>query len=151
MQVLRFSEVEMLPDKVPKGVLIMKVPRLSASISEDSFGFVALVRKTSGSKIEMFKLYDEKVTLPYLFNEKLKIAKIDDERDDVPDFLRAVISTDGGMTQMKALQNIDLLKEKKRKNIDQVKFAEKTSGVQQPADGGDLHPRERHHVRRVTL
>ena len=99
----------------------------------------------------MFKLYDEKVTLPYLSKERFKIAKIDDERDDVPDFLHAVISTDGGMTQMKALQNIDSLKEKKRKNIDQVKFAKKTSGVQQPADVGDLHPRERHHARRVTL
>ena len=61
------------------------------------------------------------------------------------------ISTNGNMPQMKALQNIDSLKEKKRKNIDQVKFAKKTSGVQQPADVGNLYPRERHHTRRVTL
>ena len=97
----------MPPDKVPKGALIMKAPRLSVSISEDSLGFVALVRETAGSETEMFKLYDEKVTLPYLSKERFKIAKIDDEQDAVPDFLHAVISTDGSMTQMKALQNID--------------------------------------------
>ena len=130
---------------------VMKLPRLSASISEDSFGFVVLVRKTAGSETEMFKLYDKEVTLPYISNERFKIAKIDDDRDAVPDFLHAVISTDGGMTQMMALQDIDSLKEKKRRNIDQVKFAKKTSGVVQPSDVGDLHPRQRHHAKHTTL
>lgn len=68
VQVLGFSEAEMPLDKVPSGVLVMKLPRLS-----------------------------------YISNERRKIAKIDDDRDAVPDFLHAVISTDGGMTQMMAL------------------------------------------------
>jgi len=136
VQVLGFSDAEMPPEKVPKGVLIMKLPRLSASISEDSFGFVVLVRKCAGAETEMFKIYAAEVTLPFISKERLKIARIDDKTEKVPDFLHAVLSTDGGMTQMKALQDLDSLKEKKRRNIDQVKFAKKTSGVTQPIRRG---------------
>ena len=125
VQVLGFSEAEMPTEKVPKGVLIMKLPRLSASISEDSYGFVVLVRKCAGAETEMFKMYDTEVTLPYISKQRLKIAKIDDKSEDVPNFLHAVLSTDGGMTQMTALQDLDLLKDKKIRNIDQVEFAKK--------------------------
>ena len=55
VQVLGFSEAEMPLDKVPSGVLIMKLPRLSASISKTSFGCVVLAQKTAGSETEMFK------------------------------------------------------------------------------------------------
>ena len=50
------------------------------------------------------------------------------------------------MTQIQVLQNINSPKENKRKNIDQVKFTKKTSGAEQPADVGNLYPRERHHA-----
>ena len=52
---------------------------------------------------------------------------------------------------MKALQDMDSLKEKVKRNIDQVKFAKKASAVQQPCDAGNLHVRERHHSRHVSL
>ena len=52
---------------------------------------------------------------------------------------------------MKVLQDIDSLKEKVKRNIDQVKFAKKASAVQQTCDIINLHMRERHHARHVLL
>ena len=52
---------------------------------------------------------------------------------------------------MKALQDMDSLKEKVKRNIDQVKFAKKATAVQQPCDAGNLRVRERHHSRHVSL
>ena len=89
--------------------------------------------------------------MPYISKERCKIAKVDDTREVVPDYLHAVLSTDGGMTQMKALQDMDSLKEKVKRNIDQVKFAKKASAVQQPCNAGNLHVQERHHSRHVSL
>ena len=75
----------------------MKLPRLSASISEDSYGFLVLVRTGAGVETEMFKLYDKIVTLPVISNERYKIAKVDNTQEKVPDYLHAATAPDTPM------------------------------------------------------
>ena len=58
VQVQGFTDEEMLPDKVPTGLIILKVARLSASVSSNSHGFIVLVRKGVGIETEMFREYD---------------------------------------------------------------------------------------------
>ena len=41
-------------------------------------------------------------------------------------------------------------KDKKRKTIDQLKYAKQASRVEQPCDTGNLHTRERHHAKHVS-
>ena len=55
------------------------------------------------------------------------------------------------MTQLKALQDPASLKEKMRRNIDQIKYAKQASAIQQPCDTGNLHVHERHHSKTVSL
>ena len=71
----------------------------------------------------MFKMYEKHVVLPRVAQERLRISRIDDRVDEVPDYLRADLSTDGGQSQMKALQDIEQLKHKRSQKIEQLKYA----------------------------
>ena len=106
VQVLGFTDEQMPPSKVEHGVVVMKVPRLSASRNKDSHGYTVLVQKGVGVETTMFKMYEKHVVLPHVTQEWLRISRIDDRVDKVPDYLRAVLSTDGGQSQMKVLQDI---------------------------------------------
>ena len=44
-QVISFADEEIPPDKVPCGFIILKVLRLSDSISENSFGYIMLIKR----------------------------------------------------------------------------------------------------------
>ena len=52
---------------------------------------------------------------------------------------------------MKDLQNIDLLKKKRRLAIEQMKLTKQASLTTQACDTGDLHKQERHHVNTLTI
>ena len=101
-QVIGFTDEEIPPDKVPCGYLIMKVPRLSASISENSHGFIILARKGVGIETSVFAAHEAMVIMPEISKVRLNIARVNDETEEVPNYLHAVLSTDDGMTQLKA-------------------------------------------------
>ena len=151
VQVPGFSEEEIPPDKVPKGYIVLKVPRLSGSISENSWGYIILMRKGVGIETRMFQEYEEVVVLPHITKTRREIAGVNDQSEEVPNYLRSVLSNDGGVTQLKALQRLESLKLKVSRNIEQIKYAKQTSGVEQACDAGNLHPRERHHAKTLTL
>ena len=46
----------------------------------------------------MFKIYDKEVTLLFISKEQLKIVRINDKMEKVPNFLHTVFSTNSGMT-----------------------------------------------------
>ena len=148
---LGFTDEEMPPDKVPIGLIILKVARLSASMSSNSHGFIVLARKGVGIETEMFREYDRLVTVPFVLQTRLDIARVDDRTEQVPNYLRSMLSNDGGMAQMKAIQGPVSLNDKRAKNIEQLKYAKQTSGVIQPADTGNLHVRERHHAKHISI
>jgi hypothetical protein len=58
---------------------------------------------------------------------------------------------DGGIPQMKAIQDAELLKDKQRKNIDLLQFAKKASRAQQPCDMGLLYVRQDHHSKDIAI
>ena len=150
-QIIGFTDEEMPPDKIPCGFIILKVPRLSASISENSFGYIVLMRKGVGIETAMFAMYEKVVIMPEVSRVRHNIAGVDDETEEVPDYLHTVLSTDSGMTQLKALQDPEALREKTRKNIDQIKYAKQASEIQQPCDAGNTHVHQRHHSKHVSL
>jgi hypothetical protein len=105
-QVIGFTDEEIPPDNIPCGFIILKVPRLSASISENSFGYIVLMQKCVGTKTAIFAMYKTAVIImPKVSRVRCNIAGVDDETEEVPDYLHAVLSTDGWMTQLKSLQD----------------------------------------------
>ena len=153
VQVLGFTDDEMPPVKTPSGVIVLKVKGLSAdgalNIDSKSYGFIVFVRKGVGIETEMFRLHKELVTMPYLSIARAEMGV--DDGDDIPAHANAVISSDGGQTQMIALQDVASLEEKRRLKIHQLKFAKQASTVTQPCDTGDLHKRERHHAKHISI
>lgn len=91
----------MPPDKVACGFIVLKVPRLSASISENSVRYIVivLVRKGVGTETAIFPTYEKQVVIPFATQEQKEIARANDKSEDVPDFLHAVLSTDGRPTE----------------------------------------------------
>ena len=63
-QVIGFTGREIPQSKVPSGFIILKVPRLSASINENSFGYIILMQKGVGIKTAMFAMYKKVVIMP---------------------------------------------------------------------------------------
>ena len=77
----------------------------------------------------MFREYEEQVVLPHISRERLRVAQVNDAVDNVPAYFHAVITPSRRMSQMKTLPDIDLLKEKRNKKIDQIKYAKRASSV----------------------
>ena len=64
------------------------------------------MQKCVDAETTTFKMYEKHVVLPHVTQDWLRISRVDDRVDKVPDYLRAVLSTDGGQSQMKVLQDI---------------------------------------------
>ena len=144
IQIPGLTEDEMPTSKTPSGIIVIKMRGLSAdgSLNADSqsYGYIILIRKGAGNETEMFCLYDELVTIPYVSLLRNKMG-IDDKNGSIPNYGRAVLSSDGGPSQMKALQNVDSLKQKRSLAIEQMKLAKQASLTTQACDTGDLHKR----------
>ena len=82
------------------------------NVDSQSYGCAVLMQKGTGNTTEMFRLYDALATLPYLPQLQLKMG-IDDKNGSIPNYRQAILSSDGGPSQMKALQNTDSLKRKR--------------------------------------
>ena len=61
-----------------------------------------------------------------------------------------MLSSNGGVPQLKALQKADALDQKRRRNKEQLKFASNTSAVAQPCDTGKNHMLIRHFSKTLT-
>ena len=83
--------------------MIPKVSRLSASSSENSFGYIILMRKDVGIETEMFALYRQMIIMPRFLKAQLNISGVRDETEKFYDYLHTVLSTDVGMTWPKTL------------------------------------------------
>ena len=70
-----------------------------------------------GIETAMFAAYEKEVILPYITQKRKAIARVDDQIEEVPNHLHAILSCDGGMTQLKALQDPESLKMKRKRNI----------------------------------
>ena len=153
VQITGLTEDEMPSAKTPSGIIIIKVRGLSAdgalNADSQSYGYIVLIRKGAGIETEMFRLYDEIVAIPSILMLRKKIG-IDDKHGSIPSYGQAVLSSDGGPTQLKALQNIDGLRQKCKLSIVQMKLAKNASLTTQACDAGDLHKRQCHHAKTLT-
>jgi hypothetical protein len=61
------------------------------------------------------------------------------DRANVPVILRALLTCDGGMTQLKPLQNDAALERKVKHQEDQYRISRNTNTTMQPCDTGDGH------------
>ena len=127
IQVLGFTGEEMPSDKVPFGLLIMKVPCLSMSICKNSHGFVVLARKDVGTKTSLFHEYNCLVTMPHLSEERLRIGRVDDQSEEVCNYLYLRCHNYRQREGADESHKNDLLKDKSRKTISQLKFSKKTA------------------------
>ena len=89
-QVIGFTDEEIPPDKVPCGYLIIKVPSLSASISENRHRFLILAQKGVGTKTAVFAVHETMVIMPDISKVHLNISRVNDEIEEVPNYLHAV-------------------------------------------------------------
>ena len=75
----RFTDKEIPPGKVPCGFIILKVPSLSASISENSFGYIILMRKGVVIETTMFAMLEKVMIMPEVSRVRRNIAGVNDK------------------------------------------------------------------------
>ena len=151
VQILGFTADEIPEDKVPNGLIVLQVRGLSAdggmNPSSTTCGYLVLVRKGAGIETEMFRLHNEIVSEHFVNTLRGHLGY--DDPANIPAFLTAVLSCDGGGTQEKAMQEPESLARKVSRNEQQAKLCTGTSAVSQPCDTGDGHWRMKHWMKNL--
>ena len=78
-QVISFADEEIPPDKVSCGFIILKVSRMSVSISENSFGYIILMRKGVVIETTMFAMLEKVMIMPEVSRVRRNIAGVNDK------------------------------------------------------------------------
>jgi len=152
IQVLGFTDAEMPPSLVPNGLIVLKIRGLSADGSvnplSETYGFVVLVRKGANVETEMFKVHTEIVVEPFI--DKLRALKKCTDPKNIPRYLQALLSCDGGGTQLNAMCDEESLTRKVERKETQLKLGKNPSTVIQPNDTGRGHCLFRHWIKALT-
>jgi hypothetical protein len=88
-------------------VIVVKVKGLSADAVmnplSDSYGYLVLVRQGTNVETHMFGVHTEIVLEPFIDALREMNGYSSSSADPVPVYLRALLSSDGGLTQLKSI------------------------------------------------
>jgi len=151
-QILNFSDAEIPPSLVPNGIIQIRLRGLSTdgglNPHSTAYGFVVLVRKGTGIETQMFRDFNADVAEPFI--DQLRSTVGCEDSNNVPKWGKAMLSSDGGVPQMKAIQDIEYLRRKRGRQEAQLKLSKQRSSVVQPCDTGRGHQRTRHWSKKLT-
>jgi hypothetical protein len=136
------SSDELPSEKCPSGIYFLEVPGLcvgGSDLRSEGTGTIAFVRKDAYNKDwdsaerRLFKEYNERVFYPFVRS----LRQVDynwDPTTPVPDWLKCVAWSDGGIPQLQAIVKDELQVKDASLKIDRNKHAAASSAVQQMAD-----------------
>ena len=96
----------------------------------------------------MFRLHSELVAEPFV--DILRTLSGYRAGSELPAYLRAMVTFDGGVPQLKAMQDEQYLKKKVQRKEELMKIARNTSGVAQACDTGVGHKLFKHHMHNLS-